>query len=580
MCGIFGVAPFRSDHLEKARQSLDRLSHRGPDQTGEWYDRQAYLGHRRLSILDLSEAGRQPMVSPDQSLVLTANGEIYNYLILKQQLMGRYEFRSRSDCEVLLHGYAEWGVEGLLDRIDGMFAFTILDKKKNVLYLVRDRVGIKPLYYYYNNGRLVWSSELRSIQTYFGSEALNLDTSAVCDFYTYNYIPSPKTVYTNVFKLKPAHYLTFDLNHTDSVSVHKYWQIPEQEMAVSFSEAKEHLKMLIAKSVREQMMSDVPLGFFLSGGLDSSTVVASAGGLSDKLTAYAIGFDESHNDETGYAQIVADRFGVKLQKKILSFEDAEKLLPKVMAFYDEPFADLSAIPTHCVSAFARNYVTVALTGDGGDEIFGGYSWYRYADHEPLLSSVSIKKLLSVLRARSRYSVAGRLANRIQSQFTLRKFEKLVRCQEAYIDVEKAGIKSILGLPEDYEDYWYYKENFDSGLSPRKALQRMDFLTYLPDDILTKVDRASMAVALEARVPLLSREIIEFAFSLPESVIYHEGQLKSLMKSILSDLLPKDFVHRPKKGFSIPLRQWSRKGLFDQKTYQEYILNSFLSKHKI
>ncbi|MBL7996070.1 asparagine synthase (glutamine-hydrolyzing) [bacterium] len=577
MCGLFGVAPFNTVHLEEARHSLNLLRHRGPDQYGEWYDRHAYLGHRRLSILDLSDAGRQPMKNRDESIILTINGEIYNYKQIRNDLAKRYEFQSRSDSEVILHGYAEWGIDGILNRIDGMFAFSIYDRRKNALYLVRDRVGIKPLYYYLKDGQLMWSSELKAIHHYAGYDKLIIDQSAMCDFYTYNYIPTPKTIYKDVFKLKPAHYLAVDLN-TISCTEHEYWRLPTEEIPISFDEAKENLKYLITKSVNEQMMSDVPVGFFLSGGLDSSTVVAYASQLSNQLNAYTIGFNDPGSDETDFAVTVARTFNVLLQHKKLQYADAEKLLTKVISFYDEPFGDLSAIPTYCVSAFAREYATVALTGDGGDEIFGGYRWYRFADSRPASSSDTLKRFLSFFRSRFRYSLPGKLVNRIQFHYSLNLFEKMVRCQEAFIDIEKDDVKYELGLPKDYEDYWYYRDNYDLAIPPRKAIQKLDFNTYLPDDILTKVDRASMAVSLEARVPLLSKEIIEFAFSLPENILYHNGELKGLLKAILTDILPDSIVYRQKKGFSIPLQKWSKYGLFDKKTFQEFIAGDFFKRN--
>lgn len=579
MCGLFGVAPFDTLYLDRARHSLDKLRHRGPDQHGEWYDKNIYLGHRRLSIIDLSEAGRQPIKNQDESVIVTVNGEIYNYRQIRNELKDTHIFQSKTDSEVLLHGYAEWGIDGILERIDGMFAFSIYDVKKNRLYLGRDRVGIKPMYYYSDEGRLVWASELKAIQSYIGSDRLMMDPTALCDFYTYNYIPSPKTIYKNVFKLKPAHYVAVDLN-TFAFKEYRYWQLPTDEAPISFDGAKEKLKHFITKSVQEQMMSDVPVGFFLSGGLDSSAVVAHATGLSDQLKAYTIGFNEAGSDESSFAQTVAQVFNISLQQKELSYSDAEHLLKKVISFYDEPFGDLSAIPTFCVSAFAREYVTVALTGDGGDEVFGGYRWYRFADNRRTRSFRVLKEFLSFFRSRFRYRIPGRLAHKMQFHCTLNLFEQLIRSQEAYIDIEKGVLKKELGLPKDYDDYWYYREHYDPLLPSRKALQKLDFLTYLPDDILTKVDRASMAVSLEARVPLLSREIIEFAFSLPESVIYPNGELKGLLKAVLTGLLPDSIVYRPKKGFSIPLQKWTMNGLFDNKTFQQFIAAEYFAQNKI
>ena len=577
MCGIFGTTPFHKGELDKAQRALERMRHRGPDQYGEWFDSKVFMGHRRLSILDLSDAGRQPMMNSDEETIITVNGEIYNYQSIKADLLGEYEFRSKSDSEVILHGYSEWGLNGILDRIDGMYAFAIYDRKKKIVHLVRDRVGIKPLYYSLCDGRLTWSSEMKSILSFIDRRKLEVDNTAICDFYTYNYIPSPKTTYKNIFKLPPAHYLTIDLE-TLSHKLIRYWNIEDHEIKISLEEAKDKVKYLITKSVQEQMMSDVPVGFFFSGGLDSSTVVALASHVSAKLNAYTIGFNEPDSDETAYAETVAKKYNVSLQKRILGFQDAEKLIEQVLDLYDEPFGDLSAIPTFCVSKFARENVTVVLTGDGGDEVFGGYHWYTDIHENKVIASEILNRYLSFLRRYFKYRFIGRAAGKIQFMYLLNRFEKMIRYQEAFLGIEKDPIKQMLGIPKDYEDYWYFEQHFNPSLSPRKALQRMDFATYLPDDILTKVDRASMAVSLEARVPLLSREIIEFVFSLSEELIYTNDELKGLLKLVLKDLLPESIINRKKKGFSIPVAKWSRNGMFKGKPFQGFIIDNMLKKN--
>jgi asparagine synthase (glutamine-hydrolysing) len=297
MCGIFGSTNVSEIGLIKSRDSLQTLKHRGPDQQGEFVDDKVYLGHRRLSILDLSENGKQPMVSSE--VVITVNGEIYNFQKLKRALQGKYDFKSKSDSEVILHGYTEWGIEGLLDRIDGMYSFAVYDKKKKFIYLVRDRYGIKPLYYSFHNNSFAWASELKAIEKYYDQAKLSIDYSAIYDYLTYLYVPAPKTLFKNVFKLEPAHYLVFDLNKLDFL-VKKYWTLPSHEIKIDIVSAASRIRELINESVKSQMISDVPLGFFLSGGIDSSVVVATATQYSKQLHTYSIGFDISSHNETQY----------------------------------------------------------------------------------------------------------------------------------------------------------------------------------------------------------------------------------------------------------------------------------------
>jgi asparagine synthase (glutamine-hydrolysing) len=576
MCGIFGHTINEHFDLSESRAALNTLAHRGPDQWNDWYNNTVYLGHRRLSIIDLSENGRQPMVS--DNVVLIANGEIYNFEILKKELVNEFQFKSNSDSEVLLHGYKKFGIDGLLARIEGIFAFIIFDILKQKIFLVRDRAGVKPLYYGSLNGIWSWASELKAIEKFFGKANLEDDKTALYDYLTYLYVPAPKTRYKNIFKLRPAHYLEFDLSNGNS-QIHKYWELRTEEIEINIDDAAASLRQLVGRSVKNQMMSDVPVGFFLSGGLDSSTVVAEASIVSAQLNTYCIGFDiESHN-ELGYAKIVAEKYNTNHNSQILSISEAGNLSVRMKEWYDEPFADTSALPSYLVSKFAREGTTVVLTGDGGDEIFGGYKWYtRYKklSRFTLFLPAFLKKIITENQRRNRYSIKGKILNKI-NYLTISDFELYARLMGGLMSEEKVHFRELFEIPSDYDDYWYYKEFYKPELPLFKRLQYLDFHTYLPDDILTKVDRVSMSVSLEARVPLLDTGLVEFMFSLPEKVIYQGNTLKGLLKYAYTGILPDSIIKRGKQGFNIPLEQWNKNFLGSSGSQQEFLLENIYLK---
>ena len=561
MCGLFGIANFKagelaSTELEHARIACNELSHRGPDQYGEHVHGNVYMGHRRLSILDLSERGRQPMVSEDGSVAVTVNGEIYNFRALRREL-GDEHFRSSSDSEVILHGYRAWGIEKLLSRIEGMFAFTVLDCRSAQIYLARDHAGIKPLYYGNVDGYLFWASELKAVRRFFGSDRLPMDKTALYDFLTYRYVPAPKTQYRNCHKVEPGCYVTVDLTK-GHFSERRYWQLPTEEIAISADEAGERIRATLGSSVEEQLVSDVPLGFFLSGGIDSSVVVAEAAGRHGNLSSFSIGYDVAAHDETEYADVVANHFQTHHAKRVLTADHTDDLMARMENWYDEPFADTSALPTWHVSSLAREHVSVVLTGDGADELFGGYRWYeRYARFRTLQSLLmpGVKPGPRTKLAARHSGLARKLASRIDLLSRCDPLELYATLMTGYIAPEKQHFRSILGIEDDYDDMWHFRRHYHPELPLRKRMQYLDFHTYLPDDILTKVDRVTMAVSLEARVPFLSRSMMEFAFSLPQKVLYHQGQLKGALKHAYRDVLPQQILNRGKKGFSIPLHQW-------------------------
>ena len=533
MCGLFGHTRFDSERVTHSRAALNLLQHRGPDGWGEWHDDAAYVGHRRLSILDLSAQGRQPMASADRSVVMAVNGEIYNYQELRAQLSKEFQFKSDGDSEVLLHGYRAWGLAGLLARIEGMYAICIYDRVQKKIYLARDRAGIKPLYYSSRDGTVVWASELKAIVGFLGPSGLSADNTALYDFLTYLYVPAPKTAFKQVYKLEAAHYAVVDVA-TGKVDTHRYWSLEplQTRTSVRGPEAAEQLRELVAKAVVSQMVSDVPIGFFLSGGMDSSVVVAEAARAHTGVTTYSIGFDVAASDETPYAREVAEHFGTTHIQRILSRDAAVPLFEAMSTWYDEPFADTSALPTRLVSALAREGSTVALTGDGGDEVFGGYLWYPMVARKTARIAVLPHALRNLLRWLPSAFGDGAMHKTLRDlrAYGLEDGAALyasVRNRQG--PTEKAKFRQTFDIPADYDDFWSYRRYYREDLPLMTRLQYLDFHTYLPDQLLTKVDRASMSVSLEVRVPLLDTRLVEFSFGLPEGERLPGGELKGLLK---------------------------------------------------
>ena len=576
MCGLFGTVLDNNEAqtIVAARAARDTLTHRGPDQDGDWYNDNVYLGHRRLSILDLSETGRQPMCDDGQRIIITVNGEIYNFQPLKSELeKSGYRFKSQSDSEVVLYGYKHWGAEGLAERIDGMYAAVIYDATQNQIFIIRDRVGVKPLYYHFDDRGFSWASELKALKSWIPNNRLQTNNEALFDFLTYRYIPAPKTLYQNVYKLPAAHILRLDVN-THRLHLHKYWSLPLSEGEYSdHNEIEETLNNLVKKHVKEQMVSDVPIGFLLSGGIDSSVITMFGAQLSSSPLTFSIGFKNPERDESQYAKIVADLAHTDHHTHILDDEEMLDIATTMKSWFDEPFADTSAVPTQRVCSYAREHVIVALSGDGGDELFGGYKWYDRFD-----KNQKVSKALFFMPRKGLTCLPQWLPKR--RGFVIATTQDPV-IQYAYIRGAIFGKAlgrwhEILNIPKGYDRFWAYRKYYNPHLSVRKAAQVMDFHTYLPDDILTKVDRVSMLNGLECRPPFLSKEIVEFAFSLPESFIYKQGMLKGGMKSAFSRLLPDDILYRRKQGFSVPDTGW-RKNLSKDGIIQEALIGVYLNK---
>jgi asparagine synthase (glutamine-hydrolysing) len=571
MCGLFGFvnldsAALTDNEIAAGRDALNILTHRGPDQHNEYIEDNVYIGHRRLSILDLSEDGRQPMVHGKTAIAV--NGEIYNFKALRTDI-GEARFKSSSDSEVILHGFSQWGFETLLERIDGMYAFVIYDAEKKQLRFARDRAGIKPLLYARIGAYFIWASELKAIVSFAAALGLSLkeDNSALYDFLTYRYIPGAKTLYKNVLNLEPAHCLTLDLA-AKTQKISKYWSLETSEAPVDHNQAAAELRALIYESVEEQMVSDVPIGLFLSGGMDSSILVSQAAKTRDDLATFSIGYDHKAHDETHYARIVAKDFKTKHHEEILNAEDADDLMAMILGWYDQPFGDNSALPTYHVSKFARQNATVALSGDGGDELFGGYRWYdRFARFSRLQPPFGKGPRLSLVRKSS--GIIQKLMSRVDLWSHFDPLELYVALIDGLPPTLTTRQRAKLEIPDDYDALWHFRKFYRSDLPTRKRVQFLDFHTFLPDDILTKVDRVSMAVSLEVRVPFLSRKVIEYAFSLPEDFLYKGGALKGGLKYAFRDELPAAILERDKKGFSIPLHAW--KGAQESVTrFQEHV----------
>ena len=577
MCGIAGLTTFHSPQSDQATlQTMGQaIYHRGPDAGGEYFDNNVGLSHRRLAIIDLSEAGVQPMHSSDEQYVIAFNGEIYNFLTLREELIEKgYQFKTHTDTEVILALYQFEGVE-LLKRITGMFAFALWDKSKESLFIARDRIGKKPLYYYQHNNDIAFASELKSLLTLdYIPKDIRLD--AVYDFFAYQYIPDPKTIYQNVHKLEPGHYLTIDKK---GITKQKYWNISfAKTSTASEAELKAELQARAKVCTEQRMVSDVPLGAFLSGGVDSSGVVAlmakiSAEKQAKPITTCSIGFDEEKFDETKFAAMVAEQYKTDHHKLIVQ-ENVEDNLEHIVSFFDEPFADPSLVPTYFVSQLAREKVTVAIAGDGGDEVFAGYEKYAVDHVENKLRNKIPKWIrkgafpsLSKLAASININACQRASSLLNSLsvdpamgfYISNSFIKDSTWQALVNDETQAQLNGYHPSKQTIDHY-----NQCDGNDHLSRILYTDMKTYLPGGILVKVDRMSMANSLEVRAPILDSSIIEFACTVPSQLKFNisDGKIekKYLLKEAFKDDLSDDILYRKKMGFSVPLASWLRNEL--------------------
>ena len=605
MCGITGFWDFshaktKEDNIKIVCAMSDELASRGPDASGFWQDEKAglFLGHRRLSIIDLSEHGAQPMVSASQKFIITYNGEIFNASELRSELArDGISFRGYSDTEVILEACEKWGVEKACNKFNGMFALALWAREEQKLYLIRDRIGIKPLYWGIQKGILFFSSELKSLKRHpLWSPELSLEGLGL--YLKFNYIKAPHTIFENMFKVNPGCYVEIDIKGSSKEI--PFWKLsdhfaPKKEYAAMTTEMhQEFLESLLKDSIKRRMISDVPIGTFLSGGIDSSLVTAlMQEASSTPIKTFSIGFEETSYNEAPYAKAIAHHLNTNHHELYLSSQDALDIIPRLSTIYDEPFADASQIPTFLVSQLARREVTVALSGDGGDELFLGYDRYQigqklytYQKFLPKalkdLLAASLKRLsvsqwnhiIKLMPQQYQFSnlseKAYKLSDVLKAEGPLDFFQSLV---SIWNDPQSILIPSLKNLPS------LYPPETASFLGDPLSLQSYgDLKTYLPECILTKVDRASMAVGLEARVPLLDYRIVEYAAGLPSSLKLSQGQTKYPLRKILSKYVPSSLIDRPKKGFSVPIGAWLRGPL---REWAENLLSQeALSQHNL
>jgi asparagine synthase (glutamine-hydrolysing) len=591
MCGITGFIDLSTNADEMSlRQTIARMMepirHRGPDDGGEWVDARCgiALGFRRLAILDLSPTGHQPMASADDRYVIIFNGEIYNFNQLRDELASLgHSFRGHSDTEILLAAFSQWGIEESIKRANGMYAFALWDRQKRQLTLTRDRLGIKPLYYGWVGNAFVFGSELKALKAFPGFHA-QIDRDALALFSRFNYIPAPYTIYTGICKLLPGTFITLQENRIGEMpSPVSYWSAWEKAQAGlahpfegSDQEAISELDGILRESVRERMIADVPLGAFLSGGVDSSTIVALMQVQSQRpVKTFTIGFGESDYNEAEYAKEVARHLGTDHMELYVTPREAQQVIPRLPALFDEPFADSSQIPTFLISELTRRYVTVSLSGDGGDELFGGYN--RYSWVEKIWKTAGwIPRSIRTFGATALRSMPAGTWNAL---FSGRAVPTRWRIPEAGEKIRKIAEILPLDGPEaiylDLVSQWQDPSSIvldgrepatilaDPGIraqfsSRTSWMMFIDLVTYLPDDILAKVDRASMGVSLEARVPYLDdHRVMEFAWRLPLGMKIRDGMGKWVLRQVLYQYVPSRLIERPKKGFSVPIDSWLR-----------------------
>ncbi len=600
MCAIAGIIDNQGEE-RRAEILCQAQRHRGPDAEGIWSDGICTLGHRRLAIIDLSESGKQPLSNEDGTIWVTFNGEIYNFQSLRRELESLgHHFRTQTDTEVIVHAYEQWGTE-FVQRLRGMFAFGLWDQQQQRLMLARDRVGKKPLFYAQVGNKFLFASELQGL---LADSRVPRETNyeAIDEYLTYGYIPAPNTAFRGISKLLPAHWLTLDWNNGQPViRTERYWSLAyTPKLNINEDEASEVLREKLTEAVRLRMISDVPLGAFLSGGIDSSIVVGLMAQLSGaRVKTFSIGFDDAAYDETAHARRIAEKWNTDHHEFMVK-PNAVEILPKLVRHFGEPYADPSAVPTFYVSQLTRHHVTVALNGDGGDESFAGYERY--------LGNQLAERLNAVPGATASARMLSRLIpDSLPQKSRLRSAKRFLSVAAApmanrymrwvgYFDVPakpRLYSREFLQQLNGARDGWLGSlfrgvETFD----PVDAAMAVDVQSYLPFDLLVKVDITSMANSLEARSPFLDHEVMEFAARLPVSLKLRGGQLKYLLKRTFADLLPIENVKRRKMGFGIPLGAWLRGELRELTTdtllstramqrgyFQRSALERLLNEHK-
>ncbi|MCD6204151.1 MAG: asparagine synthase (glutamine-hydrolyzing) [Candidatus Marinimicrobia bacterium] len=582
MCGIAGIIYKDKNHSvdpEILQRANNTLTHRGPDDSGYYINGHVGIAMRRLSIIDIV-SGHQPISNETHQIHIVYNGELYNYSDLRNQLIANgHQFKTKSDTESILHAYEEFNTD-LFTHLNGMFAFAIWDGKKQKMLIARDRLGIKPLFFYEDNEKFIFASEIKAILA-FTEVNTSIDHTAIFDYLTFNYIPAPKSIYTEIKKLPPGHYITFEKNKTN---VSQYWNYSySANQNLNFKDTKDRLEELLLDSINIRLMSEVPLGSFLSGGIDSSTIAyfITKHQLKEELHTFSIGFDtDSKYDELPFSSIVADQLQTIHHTKVVH-PGMVDLLPKVIHLFDEPMSDPSAIPTYLLSEFTRNYVTVALSGDGGDELFAGYERQKVLNilrrfyslpngFQNFVLNKLFAKSKAVEQKDSLLSSVFRIINDIKNGYSATFKRWLTNFNPQLM---QAVLKDELYHEYlQYQVYGIVEECFGRTSDPIN--QSLDFETkyYLPDDLLVKVDRMSMGHSLEVRVPFLDHRLVEFAASLPVHYKIRGNRTKYILKEVMTQYLPGSIIKKPKQGFSPPIKEWLRVEL------KEYCLDILLADH--
>ena len=595
MCGIAGFIDFHKKSTKSNIQSMiEPLNHRGPDGEGVslFKSKNAIIGfgHKRLSIIDLSQAGKQPMAL--NHLHITYNGEIYNYQEIKNELLELgHHFNGESDTEMILHAYTEWGIKAV-ERFIGMFVIALFDEKKQEVVFIRDRAGVKPLFYYQKNDLILFSSELKSFHEHPEFEK-KLDLNAVAAYMQYGNVPTPHCIFKNCGKIKPGHYLKINLENKSQQEI-QYWNVydfyNQPKLNLSFPEAKIQTKELLKSAFNYRMVADVPVGVFLSGGYDSTTVSSLIQAESTaRLKTFTIGVPDIGLNEAPYARDIAKHLGTDHTEINCTEEEAIEMIKDLPFFYDEPFADSSAIPTTLVSKAARKDVTVALSADGGDEIFGGYNRYDFM-HRYGKTLNSIPKAVRKILVGAMGNISSEKIPVLKDKYNFHnRYEKLktvlndpsekeimLSLSQQFNDEQmKSVMKSeFTSLPTMFQS----KEMLEDFKSPLSYMMAIDFQTYMLDDILQKVDRATMTNSLEGREPMLDHRILEFAAQLPDEYKYQNGIKKRILREITHDYIPKELLDRPKMGFAIPIAKWLKNELRDH--VEEYLNEDRIEKQGI
>ena len=601
MCGIAGIFGQSSDGLLEGQvnKMIMSLVHRGPDDSGIWInkDNTLALGHRRLTIIDLSKAGHQPMQSSCGTFVMSFNGEIYNHRELRRELNSQYtsiRWKGTSDTETILEGFSHWGINKTVEKMVGMFALAVWDNSKEKLYLTRDRIGEKPLYFGWSQGKFIFGSELKAIKNSPGFRQ-EIDRDSLCLFLRHCYVPSPRSIYKDIYKLQPGYILDLSLKDTlnapkqgyllENLNLRQYWSYKdkvEEGLGNLIKEEKESLKLLeetLRDSIELQSIADVPLGCFLSGGIDSSLIVSLMQTNSEvPIHSYSIGFKESDYDEAIYAKEIAKHLGTKHTELYVSANDALEVVPKLPQLYDEPFADSSQIPTHLVSKMARDHVKVALSGDAGDELFGGYNrhvkapflWQIMSSCPKNLRS-SLSKIITLFPSSFLNQLGKVIPGSYKTSFLghkLHRFAERLNSVNNEDDLyfsfisEWTNPEQIVLNSKEPKSFLHEKNLWPKMNSFQERMMFLDSMTYLPDDILVKVDRASMGVSLETRAPFLDHRVVELAARIPIEQKINNGKGKQILRKILYQYVPRELIERPKQGFGIPLGDWLRGPLKD------------------